>query len=209
MDWTIFIIAAGAFLVGVYLGRRSKQAALGRLANTANRNASATNDANDRYLEVLRRELANILSRDSPEKMTALYDKAKVKVREMQKADKARIQAELAILTDKYPVYEDFDKIETKHFVPYSADLNQEDALSETYFDISKFMALTRIQNKVTHFPVFSDEDDKIFQRCMNELRDRAFKASLENAIDRYYLARQVAEASGSEIRDYEDQKIR
>jgi hypothetical protein len=207
MDFSVFIIAAGVFAAGVYVGRRSQTPALNSLASTANREASA---ANDRYLEVLRRELANVISRDNPDKMSALYRKAKAEEREMLRADKARIQAELTTLTHKYPVYEDFDKIGTKHFVPYSADSHrgEEDKLSETYLNISKFLTLTRTQDGRSQYPVFSDDDDNIFQRCMKELKDRKFKASLESAVDRYYLARQVAEASGSEIRDYEDQKI-
>ena len=107
MDFSIFFIAAGALAFGVYLGRQSQRPALSTLASTAGRKASAANDANDRYLEILQRELANVIARDNPDKMIAPYRKE----REILKADKARVQAELTALTHKYPVYEDFDKI--------------------------------------------------------------------------------------------------
>ena len=64
------------------------------MANTAGRKASAANDANDRYLEILQRELANVIARDNPDKMIALYRKARAQEREMLKADKARVQAD-------------------------------------------------------------------------------------------------------------------
>ena len=210
MDFSVFIVSAGAFAIGVYLGRQSQRPALGSLARTADRKASAANDANERYLEVLQRELANVIARDNPDKMIALYRKAKEQEREMLKSDKARVQAELTALTHKYPVYEDFDKIGTKHFVPYSAEplWGREDALSDAYLDISKFLILTRIQDGRSQRPVFPDGDDKSFQRCMQELKDRTFTASLKSAVDMYYLVCRVAEQSGSQIHDYEDQQI-
>src|SRR3974390_1720824 len=209
MDFSVFIIAAGALAVGAYLGRQSQGFALSSLASTAGRRASAANDANDRYLEVLRRELANVIDRDNPDKMMALYRKAKAQNREMLKADKARVQAELTAITHKYPVYEDFDKIGTKHYVPSSGKplFGEEDALSDAYLDISKFMLLTRIDDGRSQWPLFPDDDDKSFQRCMQELKDRTFKAALESAVDSYYLACRVAEQSGSQIHDYEDKK--
>lgn len=122
MDFSTFFVAAGALAFGVYLGRQSQRPALSTLASTAGRKASAANDANDRYLEILQRELANVIARDNPDKMIALYRKARAQEREMLKADKALVQAELTALTHKYPVYEDFDKIGTKHYVPYSVE---------------------------------------------------------------------------------------
>ncbi|WP_334367281.1 hypothetical protein [Bradyrhizobium sp. AZCC 1578] len=210
MDFSVLIIAAGVFVAGIYLGRQSQKSALGSMASTAGRRASAANNANDRYLEVLQRELANVISRDNPDRMIALYRKAKAQERELLKADKARIQADLTALTHKYPVYEDFDKIGTKHFVPYSGEpvWGEEGELSDAYLDISKFLILARIQDGGSPRPVFPDHDEKSFQRCMQELKDRTFTASLRSAVDIYYLARRVAEQSGSQVHDYEDQQI-
>jgi hypothetical protein len=210
MDFSVFILSIGALAIGVFLGRRSQRPALNSLASTAGRKASAANDANDRYLEVLRRELANVIARDNPDKMIALYRKAKAQDREMLKADKPRVQAELTALTHKYPVYEDFDKVGTKHYVPYSGKplWGEEGELSDVYLDISKFLIVTRIQVGHSQRTLFPDDDDKSFQRCMQELKDRSFKTALEHAIDSYYLACRVAEQSGAQIHDYEDQKI-
>jgi hypothetical protein len=210
LDFVVFFISAGALAFGVYLGRQSQRPALSTLASTAGRKASAANDANDRYLEVLLRELANVIAHDNPNKMITLYRKARAQEREMLKADKARVQAELTALTHKYPVYEDFDKIGTKHYVPYSAKplWGAEEELSDTYLDISKFLILARIQDGRSYTAIFPDDDDKSFQRCMQELKDGTFRAALERAVDSYYLARRVAEQSGTQIQDYEDQKI-
>jgi hypothetical protein len=210
LDFSVFFIAAGALAFGVYLGRQSQRPALSTLASTAGRKASAANDANERYLEILQRELANVIARDNPDEMIALYRKARAQEREMLKADKARVQAELTALTHKYPVYEDFDKIGTKHYVPYSAEplWGSEDDLSDAYLDISKFLIVTRIQDGQSYKTIFPDDDDKSFQRCMQELKDGTFKAALESAVDSYYLACRVAEQSGSQIHHYEDRKI-
>jgi hypothetical protein len=209
MDFlSVFITSVGLFAAGFYIGRRSQAPALSTLANTAERKASSANEANDRYLEVLRRELANIVAGD-PNKMIKLYRKAKAQEREMSGANKSRVQAELAALTHKYPAYEDFDKIATKHFVPYGAETRgeAEDELQENYLDISKFLSLTRRQDG-TERPVFPDDDDKILQRCMQELKDRKFRKSLEDAIEKHHVARQVAEECGSQTRNYEDRYI-
>jgi hypothetical protein len=209
MDFSVFV-AVGLFAAGLYIGRRSQRSALNSLVGTADRKTSAAYEANDRYLEVLRREIANLISRNDPEKMIELYRRGKAQEREMSGANKSRLHAELTSLTQKYPAYEDFDKIATKHFVPYSAEKPHwvpEDELPETYLDISKFLGLTRKRDGVQH-PVFPDDDDRVLQRCMQELIDRKFRKSLEAAIDKYYVARQVREECGSEMRNYEDRYI-
>jgi hypothetical protein len=209
MDFSVFV-TVGLFAAGLYIGRRSQGSALNSLVNTADRKTSAAHEANDRYLEVLRREIANLISRDDPEKMIELYRRAKAQEREMSGSNKSRLHAELTALTQKYPVYDDFDKIATKHFVPYSAENARwlaENELPETYLDVSKFLSLTRIRDGARH-PAFPDDDDRAFQRCMQELRDRKFRKSLEAAIDKYYVARQVREECGSEMRNYEDRYI-
>jgi len=61
-------------------------------------------DAENRYIEVLRRELANMIVSDNPSKMVTLYRKAWAFEQEMQKADAARVQAEFEVLTQRYPL---------------------------------------------------------------------------------------------------------
>ncbi len=210
MDVSVILTSVVALAAGIFIGRRSQRPALSALASTAGRRASAANDANDRYLEILRRELANIIARDNPDRMIALYQKAEAQESEMLNADKARIEAELEALTHEYPVYEDFDKIATKHFVPYSLEpaWGGREELSDAYLDISKFLIATRIRDGVSRQPVFPNNDQKTFRRCMQELKDQTFTTALKNAIDSHHLARRVAEQLGSHIGDYEDQQI-
>jgi hypothetical protein len=74
-------------------------------------------DAENRYIETLRRELANIVVSNSPNRMLALYRKAWTFEQEMAKADVARVQAELDVLTQRYPLYGDFDLLGVRHCI--------------------------------------------------------------------------------------------
>src|SRR5262249_4502166 len=115
-----------------------------------------------RYLDVLRRELANLIVTDDPRKMVVAYYKAREFERTMSTPPSSRVDAELNVLTERYPLYGDFDLVNLRHFVPYSdaADTSGEDAIEERYLDISKFMVLQNIRAKST-VPIFSEDEKK------------------------------------------------
>ena len=68
-------------------------------------------DADTRYIEVLRRELANIIISENLNKMVALYRKCWTFEQEILKADAAKVQAEFEVIIKRYPLYEHFDRL--------------------------------------------------------------------------------------------------
>jgi hypothetical protein len=166
-------------------------------------------DAENRYIEVLRRELANAIVSDSPDKMVALYRKAWTFEQEMLNADAARVQAEFDVLTKRYPLYEDFDLLGTRHFVPYSDAVEgyEEDAVAERYLDISKFMILKNINAKSTR-PIFSESEDTILRKTMTREIDHRFRAKIIDAMDKYNMVRGADKNRQYESIDYEDRAL-
>ncbi|MHC2521691.1 hypothetical protein [Bradyrhizobium diazoefficiens] len=90
-------------------------------------------DAEGRFIDTLRRELANIVVKQNPRRMIALYRKAWAFEREMHMAEQSRVQAELDALTERYRLYDDFDLLGTRHFVPYADAIDhlEDDAVTE------------------------------------------------------------------------------
>jgi hypothetical protein len=162
-----------------------------------------------RYLDILRRELANLIVSDDPRKMVTAYYKAWEFERTMSTAPPSRVDAELNVLTEQYPLYGDFDLVNLRHFVPYSdaADTWGEDAIKERYLDISKFMALKNIKAKST-VPIFSEDESKTLQNSMRRESDRRFRTKIEDAMKIYNVARSADKEQRFEQVDYEDASI-
>lgn len=162
-----------------------------------------------RYLDILRRELANLIVSDDPRKMVNAYYKAWDFERTMSKAPSSRVDAELNVLTERYPLYGDFDLVNLRHFVPYSdaADTCGEDAIEERYLDISKFMTLKNIKAEATT-PIFTEEESKTLQNSMRRESDRRFRAKIEDAMKIYNVARSADKDRSFQQIDYEDASI-
>jgi hypothetical protein len=162
-----------------------------------------------RYLEILRRELANVIVSDDPRKMVTAYYKAWQFERGMTAAPSSRVDAELNVLTERYPLYEEFDLLNVRHFIPYrdATDSWDEDTIEERYLDISKFMILTNIKAKSSR-PIFSDEENETLQRSMRRESDRRFCAKIEDAMRIYNVARSADKDRSFERIDYEDASL-
>jgi hypothetical protein len=209
---------AGAAALFTYLGHAigssSGQRSMAKKANStlgwrANENERLRLDAETRYIDVLRRELANIIVTDNPAAMGNLYRKCWAFELEMQKADASRVESELTVLTARYPLYVDFDLLGTRHFIPYSDATNMlsEDDIVDRYQDISKFIVLRGIIAKSSQ-PIFSEYEDTILQKTMRRETDRRFRLRTIDAIERYDLVRystnrNLLEPFEYECRDY------
>jgi hypothetical protein len=138
--------------------------------------------------------------------MTALYRKAWIFEQEMLRADVTRVQAELGVLTQRYPLYGDFDLLGVRHFIPYrsAAESFEEDAVSERYLDISRFMILTNIRTKSSR-PIFNEPEDTILRTTMRREIDYKFRARIIDAMEKYDMVRS---ANNPYVRiDYDDQR--
>lgn len=197
------------YLGYAYGGRSSNKKAHSVLGWRSSESERLRLDAENRYIEVLRRELANIIVSDNPSKMVSLYRKAWGFEQDMLKADAARVQAEFDVLTNRYPLYADFDLLGTRHFVPYNDAVEscEEDAVAERYLDISKFMILNNINEKSTR-PIFSESEDTILRKTMTREIDHRFRARIIDAMDKYDMVRSADKNQQYERIDYEDRVL-
>jgi hypothetical protein len=186
----------------------------GRIAKAAGQTVGAdqvalrrnVNEAEDRYLEVLRREIGNILLEIDPDLMIRTYEKGWRYQDELKAAGTERIAADLKSITLKYKFFSEFDVLGTRHFIPYG-DARwslSDDELVDIYLDISKMIMLPRLSDTTrSSFELFADEEFKVLLKTVRRCKDRAFKKRIQGAVDRYYALRRVIDRHGSrEARD-------
>jgi hypothetical protein len=143
MGWLWLGVAAllGAvvgFLFGGYLyGRMFKYS----VEPTLRRDTAADRTL---ALSTLRRELANYMVRQDPDRYLRLYREARAADIAIGKADKASREAQLATITNKYPYYKDFDFLSTREHVLYAGTLSRYsvEEIEEHYLNMVKFEAL-------------------------------------------------------------------
>ncbi|QND57398.1 hypothetical protein [Mesorhizobium huakuii] len=183
----------GGFCVGVLCGRsawvaRKDKAELEQPSTyELKRNVE---EAEGRYLEVLRREMANILMVSNPDTMLTAYDKAWRYQREIVAADPERRNADLHSITQKFKYYREFELLGTRHFVPYEAAMFSfsEDEVADRYVEISKMLILRRtIFGGEKTNQVFDDQEYEVLSKSVRAQKDRAFRAKIEHAMARFY----------------------
>lgn len=159
------------------------------------------NEAETRYLEVLRREIGNILMNADPNLMLSAYEKGWNYQDEITKAGQERTVADLTSLTLKHQFFSDFDLLCTRHFVPYgdARSMTSDDDLVERYLEISKMILLNKlIDSEHRNFRLFTDEEFDVLRKIVRRCKDRDFKRRIEEAVDRYYAFRRAIDRHGS-----------
>ena len=137
-------------------GRKSQAAAYDHERARLVRNL---HEAEFRYLDIMRREPANMIVAASPDLMTRSYEKAWRFEREMAESP-VRAQAEEAALVTKFPMFSDFELLNKRHFVPYSeaGDMLHDVAIEERYHDVSRMLVFMRRRDEVkSKYPVPDD----------------------------------------------------
>jgi len=175
--------------VGLF-GRKAQQ-----LGQALARVTENWDEAEIRHLEVLRRELANLMVEADPYLMLQSYEKAWAWEQETA-ARPDRLRADEAALLAKIPMFRDFDLIGTRHFVPY-ADGRQslsDDDLVERYLELSRMLVFmkNRSETEVTHRrPLHNENEHKVLLNTVRRVDDRRFRARLEDALQRCHAYRQ------------------
>lgn len=195
----------GVGIVGVALGwflrsRLGTSQAPAHQADTAALRRNV-NEAEDRYLEVLRREIGNILIDVDPDLMVSTYEKGWRYQDEVLEAGKERISADLKSLTLKHPFFQDFDLLGTRHFVPYedARSMSSDDDLVERYLEISKMILLSKLVDaEHQNFRLFTEEEFEVLRKTVRRCKDRAFKRRIEGAIVRYHALQRAIDRYGS-----------
>lgn len=152
MEW---IWLAGAALIGFFVGAflrgRAPQNSQASMPNTLTLNMASDRE---QMLTTFRRELANYLVRLDPDRFLQFYRNAHAAEAAIGAADNEMREAELTIITKKYPMYTDFDLVGTREHVLYADALSMyaiED-IEEHYLNLVKFQALQRALNPTGNF---------------------------------------------------------
>jgi len=128
------------FLVGMKLFAKVAVPEIKEMAKT-----QAIDRAN--YLFTLRRELANLLIWRDPQRYLKLFRELSSEFKSFESWRQEAINKRLSELSEKYPLYDDFDIIESKEYVLYSDSWLNYAELEDRYRDIATFVALSLIGN--------------------------------------------------------------
>ena len=164
----------------------------GKIAQALNSNhenarlARSLTEADVRYLEVLRREIANLIVETDPDLMTRCYQKAWTFEREIAESPQRAVVEEAALVA-KFPMIEEFDLIATRHFVPYQKAQNMwsDDDLRERYQEVSRMLVfMRRRQNLPGVGPVHDAKEEKIFTTACDGTRTASSVNALRTPSD-------------------------
>lgn len=160
-------------------------------------------DAEIRYLEVLRREISNLIVEADPDLMVRSYEKAWTWEQETA-TNPERLRADEAALVAKLSVFEEFDLIGTRHFVPYAegrCSLDDDD-LVKRYLELSRMLVFVRnrLQPDVARRrPLHDEKEHKVLLDTMGRVKDQRFRSRIDDALQRCYAYRQGFDAGRSE----------
>lgn len=181
--------------------------------NEKMRLASNLDEAEVRYLEVLRRELANLIVAADPDLMIRCYEKAWNFEREIAN-NPARTHAEESALVAKFPMFSDFDLLGTRHFVPYNEGRNMisDDGLVERYHEISRMLIFMRRRNEFkSKYPIHDEKERNILHDRMRAEKDGRFRDRIEQAIRRFHAYQaglERGDPSAFPVASFEDAEV-
>ncbi len=152
-------------------------------------------EAEIRHLEVLRREVANLIVVTDPDLMVRCYERAWKWEDETAKSPE-RLRADEVALVTKIKAFEDFDLICTRHFIPYvkSIEMISDEDIVERYLDIGRMLVIMKNRSKidaVRRRPLHDEHEHKVLLDNMRGERDRRFRARIKDALERFYAYRQ------------------
>ncbi len=194
----LFLVGIVALVVGFFLG--AKLIAKGSLPGIKEMQKDQAIDRSN-YLFTLRRELANKLIWQDPQRYLKLFQELSSEFKSFKSWRLEEINKRLAELSEKYPFYDDFDIIESKEYVLYSDNWFKYGELEERYKDIATFVALSLVSNtswKDARFQInfnFTDEfvPDKLehLLEYVDRIEDTKLIMRIDQAIRAYHTRRE------------------
>jgi len=219
MDWLAVLTAILGVVVATWFGFRISKNERMRVVPVVEGMQRHIDEAEHRYLEVLRRELANEIMKDDPVSMQRALDKAHDFARTMIKGGKERVDAEFKALCMKYPNYGDFDQLMTMHFVAYEDARSSMDTegLVDAYLDTSKMLTLVALKSSSMALTVsdeiqttISEKESKQLDVAIRKRADRLFNKRIDDAMRRYRIAERAARAANTDhhFSTYDDAEV-
>jgi hypothetical protein len=162
--------------------------------------ASASDRSN--LLHAYSRELSNYLIQLNPERYYTVYGRALDEQEKLFALDKKTRDAQLHILTERYPIYDNFDFISTRPYVIYGDTLERYDAndIEEHFLNIVKFHSLQRAVSEDWRLlmPMLNKNELNHLAGYVRQVRDTKFKQRLKQAVREFTAARK------SELTDFQ-----
>ena len=159
-------------------------------------------EAETRYLEVLRRELAKLLLESDPMLFDRTYRKARSMAEDLTRADAALFEAEEAALLQRFRSYPEFDLIGTWHVVSYLGGrrMISDDEIVDRYLEVTRMLLVLRRRHPyLRDKPLFEEREAKAFEDNMRGHLDRRLRARIEGAMQLYCVHRSGLEKGVSE----------
>lgn len=146
-------------------------------------------EAEVRHLQVLRREIANLLVAVDPDLMARCYERVWNWERETAKAPD-RLHADELALVSKIKAFGDFDPLATRHFVPYAEarKMTSDDDLVERYTEIGRMLVFVKNRSgieTVRQRPLHDAQEHELLLDRMRSEKNRRFRVRIEDALKR------------------------
>lgn len=188
-----FISLVVGLVLGAILSDKTIQPEIKELLKTR-----AIDRAN--YLFTLRREIANILIWQDPQRFVKLYQELCSEINSYKSWRIEEINKHLSELSKKYHEYRDFDCIELKEYVLYAENKKNYEKLELCYRDIATFIGLSLISNTswkdAKHLIPFDLANEFIpdklefLMRYAKEIENTKFVMRIQVAMRDYYNLR-------------------
>ncbi|WP_018321647.1 hypothetical protein [Bradyrhizobium sp. WSM2793] len=154
--------------------------------------ASAIDRSN--LIHAYARELSNYLIELNPDRYCSIYSRALAEQEKLFAADAKLREAQLLNLTERYPVYENFDFIGTRPYVLYRETLERysEDDLEEHFFNLVRFHSLQRAASEEwrMQMPMLSKKEEDHLYGYVLKVKDAKFKERMKQAVREFNASR-------------------
>jgi hypothetical protein len=139
------------------------------------------------YIDVLRREIANIIMNDDINRFQKAFNYMIDWQSEIIESDAKRVSAEMNLLLVTFANYEDFDIISTRHCVPYSRSWLGIDDYIERYILLSKFLIVESIENKSEKDTlIYSEMEIEVFNKQYVIYKDKSLENHIKEGMKRF-----------------------
>ncbi|MGP9811374.1 hypothetical protein ACTZWT_07670 [Rhodopseudomonas sp. NSM] len=189
MDWGYILILAIGVLAGYGLRTKDK---LAFQDTPVHMRASAIDRSN--LLHAYARELSNYLIEIDPNRYCTVYSRALIEQEKLFAAAAKIREAQLLILTERYPLYEDFDFIRTRPYILYRETLERStaEAIEDHFLNLVRFHSLQRAASEEWRLlmPMLSEKEEEHLLGYARKVRDTKFKERIKQAVREYDAAR-------------------
>jgi hypothetical protein len=191
MDWMTILSGIIALIGGIAIGIKLQ-------ANNARQKIKELmrSQAHDRfhYLATLRREIANILIRQDPDRFLVMYENIIAELQNVSDANRDALKKRFDSLCEKYPQFIDFDAVGTKDYVLYpdALDWKTTEELEEYYKDNLRFTCYaTELVKSWQIFRHYRNPHLDHARRYTRYVKDTQFKNRMVRAVKMVNLIRE------------------